>query len=661
MAPIFVFRKRFTLQYTLILLLSGLASLSVMAETFTVSSPDGALDVTVVTDNQLQWSVTHRGKKVITPSELGMVVDGKPITRKLAITEHRTHEVDQVVIPAVAQKSSRIRDHYHDLHLVFNNQFGIEFRAYNDGVAYRFFSQREGDMQIDSELMELNFPKGATTLFPEEETLISHFERHYIPETIADINKKRFASLPAYMAVDDINVVFTESDVWDYPGMFLYGTGKSGFRADFPGVVTRATPMRGSEDRNQNLTFAKHIAETRGTRSFPWRLAIITADDRKIIESELVYLLARDNQIGDTSWIKPGKVAWDWYNANNIYGVDFKSGLNTETYKYYIDFASRYGLEYVILDEGWSKSTTNILAPNPDLDVKALIAYGREKNVRIILWTLWGPLDKDYENILATWASWGVAGIKVDFMQRADQYMVNFYEKIAREAARHKLLVDYHGGFKPSGHGRTYPNVLSHEGVKGNENNKWSRDVTPKHTVTLPFIRMAAGPMDFTPGALRNARIENHNINHYRPMSIGTRAHQVAMYAVFESPLQMLCESPSSYYREPKTTEFIARFPTTWDETRVLHASVGEYVVIARRHGDNWYIGAMTDEQPREFTIDFSFLGEGNYQLDLYRDGVNTENFAEDYQREQRGVTQQEKLKIKLASGGGWAGIISRK
>jgi alpha-glucosidase len=239
--------------------------------------------------------------------------------------------------------------------------------------------------------------------------------------------------------------------------MFLYGTGKSGFRADFPGVVTRATPMRGSEDRNQDVTFAKHIAETRGTRSFPWRLAIITADDRKIIESELVYLLARDNQIGDTSWIKPGKVAWDWYNANNIYGVDFKSGLNTETYKYYIDFASRYGLEYVILDEGWSKTTTNILAPNPDLDVKALIAYGREKNVRIILWTLWGPLDKDYENILATWASWGVAGIKVDFMQRADQYMVNFYEKIAREAAKHKLLVDYHGGFKPSGHGRTYP------------------------------------------------------------------------------------------------------------------------------------------------------------------------------------------------------------
>lgn len=642
------------------ILLLALLAFPAAAENLLLESPDGALKVTVDIDKQVRWSVQHQGKSVITPSEIGMVIDGVGnIAHKVTVAKATRHDVDEIITPVVAQKSSRIREHYRELALRFDNDFGLEVRAYNDGVAYRFVGARAGDIRVEREIMELNFPQGATTLFPEEETLISHFERSYVAQTISDISKKRFGSLPTYMAVDGVSMVFTESDVTDYPGMFLYGTGKSGFRAGFPGVVTSATPAPGGEDRNQIIKSAKHIADTTGTRTFPWRLAVITPDDGKLIESELVYLLARENQIGATSWIKPGKVAWDWYNANNIYGVDFKSGVNTETYKYYIDFASQYRLEYVILDEGWSKTTTNMLESNPEIDVRELVNYGREKNVRIILWSLWKPLDDNYEKILATWASWGVAGIKVDFMQRADQYMVSFYEKIALAAAKHQLLVDYHGGFKPSGHGRTFPNVLSHEGVKGNENNKWSQDVTPKHTVTLPFIRMVAGPMDFTPGALRNAHLANHNINHFRPMSLGTRAHQVAMYAVYESPLQMLCEVPSSYYREHETTDFIARFPSVWDETRVLHAKVGEYVVVARRNGNNWYVGAMTDDSAREFTLDLSFLSSGSYQLDAYRDGVNTENFAEDYKREQSMIKSGDKITIKLAAGGGWAAILS--
>lgn len=637
-------------------------ALPAAAENLTLASPDGTVTLAVDIGRQVRWSVQHQGKPVIMPSEIGMVIAGAGnIAHKVTVADVLRREVNEIITPVVAQKASRIHEHYRELAIRFNNDFSLEVRAYNDGAAYRFVGARAGDIRVEREIMELNFPAGATALFPEEETLISHYERNYISAAISSISKKRFASLPAYMAVDGVSVVFTESDVSDYPGMFLYGTGKSGFRAGFPGVVTGAEPAADSPDRNQIIRFGKHIAETGGTRAFPWRLAVVTADDRKLVESHLVYLLARENQIGDTSWIKPGRVAWDWYNANNIYDVDFKSGINTETYKYYIDFASQYGLEYVILDEGWSKSTTDMLESNPDIDVLELVNYGREKNVRIILWSLWGPLDKDYEKILAIWASWGVAGIKVDFMQRADQYMVNYYEKIALAAAKHKLLVDYHGGFKPSGHGRTFPNVLSHEGVKGNENNKWSQDITPRHTVTLPFIRMVAGPMDFTPGALRNAHLANHQVNHYRPMSIGTRAHQVAMYAVYESPLQMLCEVPSSYYREHETTEFIARFPSVWDETRVLHAKVGEYIVVARRNGANWYIGAMTDDSAREFTLDLSFLAAGNYQLDAYRDGVNTENFAEDYKREQSTIKSGESMQIKLAAGGGWAAVISPK
>lgn len=642
-------------------LLSSFTAL-VAAAPLVLESPDKNLRLHVNIEKDITWSLDYRGKQVITPSKIGLHIKGDGnIAHDIVVKHIARTEVESELKPAVRHKSAVIPEHYREMAINFHNNYGVQFRAYNDGIAYRFVGNRDAEIIVEQEEMQLNFAKGATTLFPEEETLISHFERSYVAETVANINKKRFASLPAYIAVDDVNIVFTEADLFDYPGLFLYGTGKNGFRAGFPGVVTKATPKKGTEDRDQDVEFAKHIAETTGKRSFPWRVAVVSDDDGALIESQLVYLLSRENQIEDTSWIKPGRIAWDWYNANNIYGVDFKSGLNTETYKYYIDFAAKYGLEYVILDEGWTKSTTNILENNPDMDVHELIAYGKEKGVGIILWALWGPLDKDFENILATYAQWGVKGIKIDFMQRADQYMVNYYEKIARAAAKHKLLVNYHGGFKPAGLRRAYPNVMTYEGVKGNENNKWSADITPEHTVTLPFIRMVAGPMDFTPGSMVNVQPSNFNISHYRPMSMGTRAHQVAMYAVYESALQMYCESPSTYYREHETTDFIAAFPSVWDETKVLAADIGNYVMVARRSGKQWFIGAMTDGTARELTVDFSFLDKGNYKLDYFRDGVNTEHYAPDYKREQRDIKAGDSMTIKLAAGGGWAAIITPK
>jgi alpha-glucosidase len=318
---------------------------------------------------------------------------------------------------------------------------------------------------------------------------------------------------------------------------------------------------------------ADFIAKTSGKRVYPWRVFIISDDDRTFVESNLTFQLSKPSVLKNTTWIRPGRVAWDWYNANNIYGVDFKSGLNSSTYKYYIDFAAANGIEYVILDEGWTKSTTEILDFNPDIDVPELIRYGKEKGVEIILWALWKPLDANLAQILETYKSWGVKGIKVDFMQRSDQYMVNSYERIAKECARLELLVDFHGAFKPSGLRRTYPNVINYEGVKGSENNKWSKDITPDYNVTIPFIRMAAGPMDYTPGVMSNRQYTNYVVSFERPMSQGTRAHQVAMYVVYEAPLQMLCESPSRYYKEQETVDFIVKIPTTWDETIVLHTT----------------------------------------------------------------------------------------
>ena len=393
---------------------------------------------------------------------------------------------------------------------------------------------------------------------------------------------------------------------------------------------------------------------------FPWRVFIISENDGDLVESDLVFKLSRPLAIQNTNWIKPGRVAWDWYNANNIYGVDFEAGLNTQTYKYYIDFASNYGLEYVILDEGWSKSTTNIMEPSDQIDIQELVRYGKTKKVGIILWTLWKPLNENLEEILKLYKKWEIKGIKVDFMQRADQFMVNYYKKVVKEAAKNQLLVDFHGAFKPAGLRRAYPNLLSYEGLKGNENNKWSDIITPEHNVTLPFTRMVAGPMDFTPGAMSNAQKDNFQISWNRPMSLGTRCHQVAMYVVFESPLQMLCDSPSAYLKEKETTTFISKIPSVWDEIKVLKAKVGDYIIIARRKGKTWYIGGMTDWTGRDFEIDLSFLPSGTFKMEIMKDGTNAHRFAEDYVKETKKVTNKSRVKIKMAQGGGWAAIISK-
>lgn len=634
------------------------------AQSYEITSPDNAIKVAISVSDKLTWSVWYKNEPIIHHSEIAMTVNENMVLGRNAKVARKSELTkDEFITPVVPQKSSRIRDHYKQLTLAFRGNYSVEFRVYNEGVAYRFLTSLKNDIIVNSELLTLNFPEQTTSLFPEEESLVSHYERLYIPAKLDTISGSRFCSLPVLMTVDNsVRVVFTESALHDYPAMFLYGTKGNSLRAGFPKYVLETKPTPGAEDRNEIITSnADYIAKTKGTRSFPWRLCIITADDRKLIESNLVYQLAEPLKIENTDWIKPGKVAWDWYNANNIYGVDVKSGINTDTYKYYIDFAAAHGLEYIILDEGWSKSTTNIIEPNPDIDIHELVKYGESKNVGIIVWMLWKPLDQNLTEALKTYSDWGVKGIKVDFMQRADQYMVNYYERVTAEAAKYHLLTDFHGAFKPTGLGRTYPNVISYEGVKGNENNKWSADITPEHTVTLPFTRMVAGPMDFTPGAMVNAQATNFRISFNRPMSLGTRCHQVAMYVVYESPLQMLCDAPSTYYKEKETTEFISKIPTVWDETIVLQAKVADYILMARRKGETWYIGAMTDWTPRELEVDLSFLPEGQFTMEIMKDGVNADRYAQDYKRETTTADRNAKMNIRLEAGGGWAAILSKK
>ncbi|MFS4418523.1 glycoside hydrolase family 97 protein [Maribacter sp. 2307ULW6-5] len=631
-------------------------------QTFEISSEDRNTQVTVSVGEVISFEASKYGKKVIEGVEIGLGLSNKYLGKNAKVILDKINEKRDDIEPVVPLKNKILQNSYRELVLTFKKRFSLHFRVYNEGIAYRFSTALKGDIEVVSEKMEVTFPEGSLAYFPLEESMYSHYERDYLKKEVKDIADGQFASLPVLFKDNaDISVLFSEADLYDYPNLFLQGTASSKLRAIFPKAVLETKPMDSLPDRSEIITKeADYIAKTKGKRTFPWRVFAITDEDKDLLNNELVFKLSSPLEIDDVSWIKPGKVAWDWYNANNIHRVDFESGLNTETYKYYIDFASKYNLEYVILDEGWTKTTTDILHFNEHIDVKELIAYGKQKNVGIILWCLWKPLDAALENILKTYAEWGAKGIKVDFMQRGDQYMVNSLTQIAQEAAKNQLLVDFHGSYKPAGLRRAYPNVISYEGVKGSENNKWSADITPEHNVTLPFIRNVVGPMDYTPGALSNAQKENFNISFYRPMSLGTRAHQVAMYVVYESGLQMLCDTPSSYLDDEHTVEFISRIPVTWDETLPLFGEVGEAVMVAKRKGNNWYVGAMTNWKERSLLLDLSFLPKNKtYTLSLYRDGINSNTYAEDYTVEKMEVTSMSRIPIEMSKGGGWTGILN--
>ncbi|MEO0896504.1 MAG: glycoside hydrolase family 97 protein [Bacteroidota bacterium] len=642
------------------------------AQPISVSSPNQKLTLEVNVGDDIAWTVKLANqvivKKVVVSMDMG---NERVLGEKSRLKKQKVNLLEESMQLQIPNKNAEINTRCNQLLLTFKEKFQLEMRVYNDGVAYRFIDQLDESQDVYGERMNIQLPLESRSRFPEEESLYSHNEREYKELDIKNIEKGRFCSLPVMFETGETKVLFTEASLHNYPGMFLEKSkGENSFETKFTNYVLEAIPDESTTpDRSQILKRqAEYIAKTEGARSFPWRVFMISDDDRTFVSSDLVTALSQPSKMEDVSWIKPGKVAWDWYNANNIYGVDFEAGLNQETYKYYIDFASQNNIEYVILDEGWTKSTTEIMEDNTEMDVPALIQYAKSKNVGIILWVLWKPLDENTEEILKLYSDWGAAGVKVDFMQRNDQYMVKSYEVIAEVAAKYKLMVDYHGAFKPSGIERVWPNVVNYEGVLGNEQNKWTDIVDPEHNTTLPFIRMAAGPMDFTPGAMINMNKKDYETGkaNYaalftRPMAYGTRAHQVAMYVVYEAPLQMMCESPTIYMKEQETVDFMTQIPTTWDETVVLEGKVADYIVVARRHGDDWYIGAMTDWTAREFEIDLSFLGEGNYQMFSMKDGVNAHRNAQDYKLSVDGVSKSSSLKMDLSSGGGYVAILKKK
>ncbi len=648
-----------------LLVILTFTAFNALAHDYELASPDKKLTIKITTNKTLSWSVLRQQQVLLKPSKIALLLNnGYTAGLSPVITKTKKRTVNTSISAVVPVRNKIIPEQYNELHLILKGAFAVTFRAYNDGVAYRFeCSLNSPQVQVMDEVADLNFADDCTIFLPQEKDpeFQSHYEANFKQEKLSDISKEQYGYLPLHISSPGgVKMVFTESDLYDYPNLFMFGTGGNSLRAAFPKVILENRLKPKSDRAEEIIKKADYIAATKGTRTYPWRTLIISPDDKGLLETDLVYKLATPNVLASTAWIKPGKVAWDWWNDNNIYGVDFKAGINTATYKYYVDFAAEYGLEYIILDEGWTATTTNLTTATPELDIQELIRYAKSKKVGVILWCLWQPLDKNLEKVLDQYVAWGVAGIKVDFMARADQYMVNFYERTAAAAARRNLLVDLHGAYKPVGLNRKYPNVLNYEGVRGLENNKWEETITPVHNTTLPFTRMVAGPMDFTPGAMVNSNKKNFRVIYNAPMSMGTRAQQAAMYVVYDSPLQMLADNPSNYRRDPDFTYFIAQIPTTWDKTIGLAGEASHYVITARQNGEQWYIGGMTDWDSREITIDLSFLGTGTYRMDVLMDGTNTAKHASDYKIiKNRKTDRQQKLSVKMSSGGGWVAVLS--
>lgn len=641
-----------------------------------ITSPDGRLQLTVEIGNIITWSVKTGDQTIIAPSPLSVTLGDGEIWGQNARIQKTSKQTADNIITAPFYKKNQVADIYNQLTLTFKGNWGLVFRAYNDGVAYRFRNLADKAFTIVNEEVAFCFDKDYNTIVPYvkarkakeksfETQFFNSFENTYTHASISRLNKEKLMFLPLVVEQEqNRKVLITEADLESYPGLYLNSGQKegalTGVFAPYPKTV-----VQGGHNMLQGLVTAReaYIAKVDGKRDFPWRIAVISTDDKQLADCDMVYRLASPSRIGDITWIKPGKVAWDWWNDWNIDGVDFKAGINNDTYKYYIDFASRNGIEYVILDEGWAvNKQADLLQVIPEINIRELVNYAMDREVGIILWAGYEAFRKDMDNVCRHYANIGVKGFKVDFMDRDDQQVVDFVYQAAATAARYNLVLDLHGIYKPTGLQRTYPNVLNNEGVFGLENAKWAPASTDLVTydVTIPFIRMAAGPMDYTQGAMRNAAKGAYAPIYSEPMSQGTRCRQLATYVIFESPLNMLCDNPSNYLREKESLEFIAGIPVTWDETRVLEGKIGEYVTIARRKGVNWYIGGLTNWTPRETTLDLNFLGNDKYQAVLFKDGINADRSGRDYKREEFELTTDKQVVIQEAPGGGFALVLKK-
>ena len=623
-----------------------------------LSSPNGEIKVTLNITDKIYYSIAYDGDVLLKDNSLQLALKDEVLGQNPRLRRRKYVSVDEQLTPVMPLKFSTVTNQYNQLTLTFKN-YSVEFRAYDDGVAYRFVTSRKGEVEVLGEEFAVNFPDDYLLHLQQPGGFKTSYEEPYTHVSSNEWKPSdKMSVLPVLIDTrKQYKILISESDLTDYPCMFLKGTGDNGIVSTFP-----KAPLAFGEDGDRSLKVtqeADYIAKTSGARNYPWRYFVLTKDDRQLLENTMTYKLAGKNQLQDVSWIKPGQVSWEWWNDASPYGpdVNFVSGYNLETYKYYIDFASKFGIPYIIMDEGWAKSTRDPYTPNPKVDLHELIRYGKEKNVGIVLWLTWLTVENNFD-LFKTFNEWGIKGVKIDFMDRSDQWMVNYYERVAKEAAKHHLFVDFHGSFKPAGLEYKYPNILSYEGVRGMEQ---MGGCYPDNSIYLPFMRNAVGPMDYTPGAMISMQPNVYRAERPNSASIGTRAYQLALFVIFESGLQMLADNPTLYYRNEDCTRFITSVPVTWDETVALEAKAGEYAIIAKRKGDKWFIGGMTNngQTEREFAVKLDFLKKDRaYQMTSFEDGINAGRQAMDYRCKSSQVKNGDVLTVKMVRNGGFAAVI---
>ena len=660
----------------IVLAFLNLFSFSADAKNYEITSPDQDISVTVSVTDAIFYSVKYRNKVLMLPSQISMTLQPTlEVGKNAVVTKASTKSVHEIITPVVREKRSEIPDIYNQLILKFNNRFELSFRVYDDGVAYRFASSLPGEITVVNEQAEFNFTPGTIALYPQvskrpdADIFHTSFEEPYMKAKLDTIPIELLAFTPVLLQPEGLpKVLITDSDIKDYPGMFLEKGNSAGFRGKFAPYPLKEIVSGGEFKQKQVVERAHYIARTKGTRTFPWRVIVIAPTDGDLLVNDLVYRLAPDSDFSDFSWIKPGKSTEEWITGLNLYGVDFKAGLNTATYKYYIDFAAKFGFEYVMLDAGWS-DVNDLFKITPGMDMEEITGYAKQKGIGLILWTQALTIERQMEQAFEQFKKWDIKIVMTDFIDRDDQVAINFMHRFAGECAKNKFMCMIHGAPKPAGFSRTWPNMVTREGILGSEYNVWSFKANPDHDLLLPFIRMVSGPMDYEPGILQHATREasgkmgevSGKMGFEKVIAQGTRMHQIAMFVVYESPLQLFSGNLSDAYREPELMEFLGKIPTVWDETRIIEAQLGNYIVEARRKGNDWYIAAMNAWQPHDFTIMLDFLSEGSYLVETAADGINAAKNPQDFNLKKSEVTASDQINIHLAPGGGFVARITKK
>ena len=644
-----------------ILLLTTFAffALSVIGQKYEISSPNGKLKTEIEIKNGISANLIKEGNSVISIQNILLDTGNeKELFSDFKVQKAIRKPVNETVTPEIKEKAAVLTNSYNELEIRFKTGNAITFRLFDEGLAYRFSTFSKDSLIILKENLNINLEASDSVRFQASKSFNSSYETPYEHRIISGIEKNELCHLPLLVEKQNgLFVMITEADLYNYPGLWLKGTGKAdltGTNPPYPKKLNYTGSVYGHGQISETENF---IAKVAGIRTFPWRIFAVASDETELIANNMVYLLATPNVLKDVSWIKPGVVMFDWWAKNNVFGVDFKAGVNTETAKYFIDYCAEMGFRYFLFDDGWC-AKEDLLHEVDGLDMAEVTAYAKTKGVDVMLWVIWHALENQWDEAFDLFEKWGIKGIKMDFMNRDDQKMVEFFEAVARKAAEKKMVVNYHGAYKPCGLRRKYPNVLTREALIEFEYNGWTNEANPVHHNLLPYIRGFAGPMDYIPATMRNSTKDNFRPLGDYPMGIGTRAHAMALFVILNSPMTMLPDAPSDYKREQECTDLIAKIPVEWDETKLLQGKIEKFTVIARRSGNEWFIGAITNYDPRTIELKTDFLNPGKYKLEAIQDGINANARAEDYKRIEMEFVAGEILKLNLAAGGGWVARI---